>query len=311
MTTFRCLIVAVLLSPVGCSWIEKWKTDNNTGPRPGGKLPDVNPNQLVGFINDRASRLQSLQYDDVRIRVYEKGIPLPGALDGHLACSQPRNFRMDGQGRAANAKFDLGSNPEQFWVFVQVPTEKPMYVFASHYDFESGRARLPGGIPFESDWVMQALGMTTLPVLSPPAKYDVSINDRERTYTLSWPATTPAGLQVKKEIIFEGDSATSTRPQIKKHVMRDLKTNKVLCYAEIKAAHTHQIGSDPKTGHPLAIQYPTSVILKWEEQKFEMDLTLEKARVNQTISPEEANKLFTRPIVPNVQAVDLAKYEFK
>lgn len=309
MRTFRLLLVAVVLAPaVGCSWIEKWKTDNNTGPRPSGKLPDVNPNQLVTYLNDRSSRLQSLQYDNVRIRVFEKGIPMPGGLDGNLACSQPRNFRMVGDGRAASAKFDLGSNSDHFWVFVQAPTEKPMYVFASHTDFEAGRAKLPGGIPFDSDWVMQALGMTLLP---PAAAYNVAINDRERTYTLSWPATTPSGLQVNKEIVFDGDTATSNRPQVKRHVMRDAKTKKILCSAEIKSAHTHQVGSDPKTGYPLAVQYPTSMILKWEEQRFEMDLTLERAHVNRTVSPEEANRMFTRPVVPNVQAVDLAKYEFK
>jgi len=309
MRAIRLLVVAVVLAPaVGCSWLESWKADRNTGPRPGGKLPDVTPDKLVGFINDRAARLQSLSYDNVRIRVFDKGIPMPAALEGNLACSQPRNFRMDGRTRMPGGEFDLGSNDREFWVYMKVPSQKPDFVYASHTDFESGRAKLPGGIPFESDWVMQALGMTTLP---PAAAYNVTINDRDRTYTLSWPATTPSGLQVKKEIIFDGDSATGNRPQVKKHVMRNTKTNAVLCSAEIKAAHTHQIGSDPKTGYPLAVQYPTSVILKWEEQKFEMDLTLEKAQVNRAISPEEAGRLFTKPIIPNVPAVDLARYEYK
>src|SRR4051794_30634915 len=132
MRAFRWPVVAVVLAlAVGCSWIDKWKTENNTGPKPGGKLPDVNPNQLVGFVNERAANLKSLRYDDVRVRCFEKGMPMP-MLDGHLACSQPRNFRMDGSGRAVNATVDLGSNANEFWVFVQVPTEKPVYVFASH-----------------------------------------------------------------------------------------------------------------------------------------------------------------------------------
>ncbi len=308
MHTFRLLLAAALLSQaVGCSWVDNWKAERANGPRPGGKLPDVNPNQLVTYLNDRSTRLQSLNYDDVRVRCFEKGLPMP-ALDGNLACSQPRNFRMVGQGRTVSAKVDLGSNTDQFWVFVQVPTEKPVYVFASHADFEAGRARLPGGIPFESDWVLQSLGMTMLP---PTATYQVEINERERTYTLYWPATTPSGLVVRKEIVFDGDAATGTRPQVKRHVMRDAKTNKPICSAEIKSAHTFQVGSDPRTGYPLAVQYPTSMTLKWEEQRFEMDMTMEKAQVNQTMSPELTSRLFTRPLVPNVQAIDLAKYEFR
>ena len=40
-------------------------------------------------------------------------------------------------------------------MFVDSPTVRPTFVFASHSDFESGRARMPDGIPFEPDWVMQ------------------------------------------------------------------------------------------------------------------------------------------------------------
>ena len=97
-----------------------------------------------------------------------------------------------------------------------------MYVFASHTDFETGKAKLPGGIPFEPDWVMQALGMTTLPAERTSTR--VKIDEQDRTYTLSWPAITPAGVSVRKEIVFDGDAATGNQPQVKKHVIRDAKT---------------------------------------------------------------------------------------
>src|SRR5207237_6664367 len=117
------------------------------------------------------------------------------------------------------------SNPEQFWIYVNDPTAKqPLYVFCSHTDFETGRAKVPGGIPFEPDWVMQALGMTTFP---PTHQYKVEPNDRDRTYTLSWSATTPNGLQVRKEIVFDGDTATESRSQVKRHVIRDMRNRVV------------------------------------------------------------------------------------
>jgi hypothetical protein len=93
-------------------------------------------------------------------------------------------------------------------------------------------------------------------------------------------------------------------------VIRNAKGN-VLAYAEIKSAKTTQTGSDPRSGLPLAVQYPTQMVLKWEEQKFEMDLTLENAQLNQTLPPETQQRLFTKPRIPGTDAVDLARYEFR
>ena len=306
MRTIRLVLVAAVLVPsVGCKWIEDARGEQKRGGGAGtGAIAPVSSEQLVGYLNDRARKLQSIEYGNTRLRAYQNGVPMP-ELVGNLASSQPRNFRMVSSGRMVSAKVDLGSNEEQFWVYVQVPTEKPMYVFASHTDFEAGRAKIPGGIPFEPDWVMQALGMTTFP---PTAQYNVKPSEKDRTYTLYWTATTPAGQQVTKEIVFDVDTATGTRSQVKQHVVKDLR-GKVICVADIKASKAIQPGPGEGAG-PMA-QYPTHIVLKWVEQKFEMDLTLENAQVNQPPNAEQAKRLFTRPNVTNVPAIDLAKYEFK
>lgn len=305
MRTVLLLLTATVASQaVGCKWLDdmRGRTDH---PRGTGKLPEVTAPQLVGYLNDRASRLQSIEYARVHVRCQEGLLPLP-MLDGQLACAQPRNFRMKVD--KANADVDLGSNPDQFWVYVKVPTEKPMFVFASHSDFEAGRAKLPGGIPFEPDWVMQAFGMLNFP---PNQPYTVEVNDRDRLYILRWTATTPTGHQVIKEVLFDGDSATGNRPQVKKHLIRDARSKKVITYAEIKSAQTVQVGTDPATGYPLAIQYPTRVVLRWEEQKFEMDLTLERATVNQPIADDPQRRLFVRPTNKSTPALNLAEYTFR
>jgi hypothetical protein len=336
MRTLTLIVAAALLSPaVGCNWMKEWRNGaDQRGPVGQGKIPEVTPDQLVSYLNDRAARLQSLEYGNTRMRVSGKGIPVPATLDGNLACAQPRNFRMVSSGRVAAAKVDMGSNPEQFWVYVAAPGDAPLYVFASHDDFERGKAKMPGGIPFEPDFVMQALGMTTFaptneyeeaaaPVSRPATRVSLSnpplppagsrtsvpINEKDRTYTLRWRAKTPAGLPVFKEVVFDADAATGTRPQVKKHLIREAAGNKVIASAEIKAAETVRVGTDPKSGVPLAAQYPTHVVLRWEEQKFEMDLLLEKAQVNQADTTRAA--LFTRPDIRGATPIDLAKYEFQ
>jgi hypothetical protein len=297
------LVAAVLCPSVGCEWMKNnWEKKDR--PKDGGPLPPVAPDQLVNYLNERSARLQSLDYADARISARDHNTPV-GALRGSLSASQPRNFRMTGTA-VVGAKVDLGSNPEQFWVYFDAPTVKPMFVFASHTDFESGAARLPGGIPFEPDWVMQALGMATFP---PNNQYTVTPDDKAHTYTLSWPAVTPNKVPITKEIVFDGAAATGNRPQVLRHLIRDAK-KKVICSAEIKTAQTIQTGGLDGPGRPMAVQYPTRVVLKWEEQKFEMDLELKNCEVNKPFTEEQSRRLFARPNVPGVPAIDMAKYEF-
>jgi hypothetical protein len=305
MYRFRFLLVAVVLLPLaGCKWIDDIM-GKDKAPKGAEALPPVQPDQLVNYLNDRASRLQSLYYDDVRVTARGKDLPLPVTLTGRLAAGQPRNFRMSVTGKLAG-KVDLGSNPEQFWVYFDGAGPKPLYVFASHDDFEKGKAPLPGNLPFEPDWVMQALGMITYP---PNNQYTAPPPDQKnRTYTLSWPTQTPSGLSVVKEVVFDGDPATGTKPQVKRHVIRDTK-GKVICSAEIKRAETVRLAqTDPRTGLPLAIQHPTLVVLKWEEQKFEMELELKAGKVNEPLSRYEAAQLFTKPTIAGTSPIDLAQY---
>ena len=209
----------------------------------------------MDYLNTQASRLEAVTYERATVTAKQGLISMP-SLRGDLAASQPKNFRMRGQRELPAAKIDLGSNEQQFWLFIDAPSVRPTYVFASHSDFESGKAKIPEGIPFEPDWVMQALGMTKFQQNVPYEQ--VKLDEKARSYTLSWPATTPAGMPIRKEIVFAADDADSSRdqPQVKKHVIRDVK-GRVICTAEVKRAKTVPVGgSDPRTGHALRRAIP-------------------------------------------------------
>jgi hypothetical protein len=305
MRTLGLPLLALLLTQaVGCSWMRD-QLGMHSSPRPTSEVKPVTAEQLVGYLNTQASRLNSVTYGEARL-VAREGV-LSYTLRGNLAASQPRNFRMACQGGAMGGKVDLGSNPEQFWMYMEAPTTRPVFVFASHRDFEDGRAKLPGNIPFEPDWVMQALGMTHF---NPALDYKASVQERDRTYLLSWPATTPTGQAIRKEIVFDADDAADPRPQVKKHLVRDTR-GRVICSAEIKSARTFPVGpADPQTQRVPIVKYPTHIVLRWEEQKFEMDLTLDAAQVNQQLSEEQTRRLFSRPNIPGATPIDLARYEF-
>jgi hypothetical protein len=307
----RLALVALVLAPsVGCTWIRENMGIRPNGPAKGGTpMGDVSAKDLVAYLNGQADGLQSVSYAEATVAAREGWKPLP-TLRGNLAASQPRNFRMVAEGGAIAAKVDMGSNPELFWVSVRVPTQQPLFVFASHNDFENGKARLPGGMPFEPEWVMQAMGMTKFPVAG---QYTVDRDERARTYTLRWPAKTPGGVEVRKEIVFAADDADGKRnePQVKRHVIRDMK-GKVICSAEVKAAKSFETGGvDPGTKRPYVAQYPTEVELRWEEQKFEMTLTLNGAKVNQSMSPEDTRRLFDLPNQAGINPINLAEARFE
>lgn len=315
MNRFRLILVAAVLCPsVGCEWMKQHGIGKNIGAdKDGGRdreLRKVAPEELVGYLNDRADRLQSITNADVRMLAVDRSglVPTPPiTLRGELFAVQPRNFKLTGTGGAIDIKMFLGSNDQQFWVYAKMPTVDPMYVFASHSDFEAGKARIPGGVPFEPEWVLQTLGMAHLPATNQYAP--VKLDANARTYTLSWPATTPNGVSVVKEIVFDADPATGTKPQVKKHVVRDTK-GKTLCYAEVKEAKTVQTGAADAKGQPLAVQYPTTVVLRWEEpQKFELKLEVLTAQINHPLTPEEAKRHFSRPNVAGTTPVDLARYD--
>ncbi|QDU18555.1 hypothetical protein [Urbifossiella limnaea] len=301
----RLLVAAALLCPaVGCNWMREWRDQvGQPRPTPGGRLPDRPASEFVRFVNQRADALQSVEYSDVRMRVSGKGIPISVSLEGNLAAAQPRCFRLIAGGKMAG-KIDLGSNPEQFWVYTGGAGE-PLFVYASHSDFESGRAKIPGGMPFEPDWVMQALGMTKLPE---GGQYDVKVDDRERTYTLGWNAVAPNGVPVRKEIVFDGEPATGNRSQVKRHVLRDAK-RAAIATAEIRSAETIAAGVTAD-GKRAVTQYPTRLVLKWEEPKFEMDMTLDRGTANAEQAADRRAVLFSRPTNLGTPAIDLAGARF-
>ena len=305
LRTRQLVIVAALLAPAGgCNWMKEWRRNGSGGDdgTMARDAKDVTPERLVGYLNDRAARLQSIDYQRASMQVSGKPIPIPANLDGHLMSAQPRNFRLVGGGKIVNSKVIIGSNSDQFWMYVAAPGDEPTYVFASHSDFDAGRAQMPNNIPFEPDWVMQALGMTKY--APPPAvQYTVTPNLRERTYTLSWPATTPSKVPVVKEVVFN-HTATGSRPVVRKHVIRDAKGHKEIASAEIL---------DVETAPDGVVQYPTHVVLRWAEQDFKIDLSLRGAQVNQLPPDESARQaIFKRPDIPGSNPINLVRYaEFR
>lgn len=260
-------------------------------------MPERTSAELVGYLNRQAGLLKSISYDDVRAVATENGRELGSLNDSSLFSSQPRNFRLIGAHSLAGTMIDIGSNDREFWMYAK-PIGKDNYFYCSHDAFASGDVKFP--IPFDTDWVMQALGMAEY---DPNATYEVKPNREQAAYVLYQNTKMRTGLPVVKTTVFNADWADGKKPAVRKHVIFDARDQKMIASSEIVAAKTVPL---PGGGYA---QVPTEVILDWPQQQFRMTMKLGRERVNEEFG-ERAASLFNKPNIRGTSPIDLAKYQF-
>ena len=187
--------------------------------------------------------------------------------------SQPRNFGLTGEGTLAGT-VDLGSNSEQFWVYVKAPGVTN-FVYASHVDFESGR-KTSGRNTVRAGLGDAVLGTDDLPGESSiRSTLRVRENTSDRTVTPAWPAITPTGIAIRKEIVFDADDVRWSPAGAK--ARRPRQSRQLIC-SEIRAVKSVPIPRPNARSAEVPVQYPTHVVLRWEGgEKLEMDLAIEGA----------------------------------
>lgn len=262
-------------------------------PRPTGKIQPRTAEELVRYLNHQASLVQSISYSDVSIHTSENGKSNPRLGDSSLHAQKPRNFRLLGSTFATSGEIDLGSNEREFWMYVK-RMDGPNYFYCSHNDFAKAAQKLP--IPFDTDWVMQALGLSEYPT-DPSAT--ATINEQYRKYVLSYRTTTSAGVPVRRVVAFNADHDGGRKPVVSKHFILDDR-DQTLATAEILSAKSVKVGAS-------YVQVPTEVVLEWPQTKFQMRLVLGGERVNET----QNVALFTRPQIQGTNPIDLANYRFE
>lgn len=108
--------------------------------------------EVVAHLNQNTERIQSWRAN--RVRITADG----WLLSGTIAVEKGRHLRLEVTSMRGK-EVDLGSNDERFWVWSR--DMDPGFVTCKHENLE--RAREMVGIPFEPDWLMQALGVESIP----------------------------------------------------------------------------------------------------------------------------------------------------
>ena len=108
--------------------------------------------EVVAHLNQNTDRIQSWRAN--RVRITADG----WLLSGTIAVQKGRHLRLEVTSMRGK-EVDLGSNDERVWVWSR--DMDPGFVTCRHENLE--RARQQAGIPFEPDWLMQALGVEPIP----------------------------------------------------------------------------------------------------------------------------------------------------
>ena len=285
LTGLSSLALGLSLS-TGCIPFNKNGGSDLIRPAPVFTAGKASPETLVAYLNENARMVSSLRAKlDMDITQDGKSVGPTGAL----VCEKPRNFRM----RASvlgSQQIDIGSNNDELWFWIKQANPPHQYV-CSHADLASGKAALP--FPFDPSMVLSALGMAEYDTT---AKYD--LKTYENSHELSWDTMSADGRQVRRTVAFHRKPlpARSDKSQVFGHVVKDLKTDKVICQARVEKVHRDRSGA----------VVPSVVIISYPAEKATIRLMLGNIEVN-TVTPDDSKITFTRQPIPGAQVFDLGK----
>ena len=276
----RFIPAAILFAAVlpGCASARSMMAFRQVDPMAGApKLQNVsNPHidDLVSHLNRNVDRIQSWRANSVRIQAAN------WSLSGRLAVEKDRHVRLVVTSPLGN-EVDMGSNDERFWVWSR--RMEPAFVTCRHENTEAARQTL--GIPFEPEWLMQALGVSSIPTTG--VKMEVDLADQKAR--LIQQVTSAHGKPLRRVVLVDIKKGKGV---IVEHALYDY-FGKPLALAKLK---------DHRLDRESGVVLPHKVSLDWPEQQMHMSMDLGKIQVNPSSIPSQ---LWDMPEFPGFQVVEL------
>lgn len=232
--------------------------------------------QLVEHLNGHV--VSSWRSNDVTIRAHGPG-GLPVSLSAFLAVEQPRNVRLVANNSFGGREVDLGSNRDRFWFWLQ--RAQPRRVVTAAHD-DAGRVR----IPFEPDWLMEALGVRPLRAEELTVQHDQPAPHRA---TLLAERLSPGGQRMRHAIVV------------------DTCYGLILQHALFDASGRHVARAVFSDHRPLAgsgVTLPHRIELHWPEAELALTMYLGHVEIK---PPATSDDLWTLPSYPDSPIEDLSR----
>ncbi|MBI1832789.1 MAG: hypothetical protein HYR84_15210 [Planctomycetes bacterium] len=267
MVSLRMICLGLLaIGAAGCesttwNWLKR-DTARDTG-KPG---TTVTAKALVDYLNDNASRMQSVRYEEVGIEAVFENQPF--GLRGRIYAEKPKNFRMKVTALGKD-EVDIGSNIQEFWFWAAKNPERHQY-FCSYRDMAEGRVKMMP-LPIQPEFVMETLGLGPYSAehcqLEPNSPTDPNLRLVEKTRS-------PQGRMVRKVIVINRKEVRAPQPQVSAYLLLDDATGTEIC-----SAHITETRLDKARGAIV----PYRMELRVPGQKMTMKLKLDGLKVNDSI----------------------------
>lgn len=230
--------------------------------------------EVVAHVNQNTELVQSWRANNVRIQA--NNMPLSGTL----AVEKGRHVRLV-VNSPLGSEVDLGSNDERFWVWSR--RMEPAYVTCKHENMDVARQSL--GVPFEPDWLMEALGVSPLPATGVTMEAD------------------PTNQQVR---LIQQVMTAHGRP-LRRVVLVDLKKgNGIVVEHSLYDYFGKRVALARLSGHRLDKEsgavLPHRVMLDWPQSQMQIVMDLGKIQVNPKSIPSQ---VWAMPELPGYEVVDL------
>jgi hypothetical protein len=283
------ILLALLLScstllNSGCQWMNSLFTrgtmDPYTGTAAPASMPQTTPlNQLLMSINNNTNKVRSVFSTNANLKA--DGVPVN--LRANLAIERPRNFRLRADHSISGAEMDVGSNQQEFWLWIK-RNQPPATFVGRHDQFAVSQAKQI--FPVEPEWLIEALGLVTFspdqPIQGPIPRGTHEVEIRTTRMTAGQPLN---------------------------QVYRIDTTRGVITEQHLYAANGERIASAFCSEHRMQIDQgvvmPRKVVLEWPATKMKLTLDLWDLQVN-TIGPEQ-NALWQKPSYDGYPEIDLAQ----
>ncbi|MDX1964558.1 MAG: hypothetical protein SFX18_15510 [Pirellulales bacterium] len=247
-------------------------------------LPPAAPlNQVLTEVNNNTARVRSVLCTNGTLQA--AGTPLN--LRANLALERPRNFRLRADTAFTGAELDVGSNADQYWLWVRRNNPPSMY-FGRHDQFAASSARRI--FPIEPEMLSETLGL-------------VSFQPNEQVQ-----GPFPRGgdlVEVRRPRLVAGEALNQV---IVLDIRRGVVTEQHLYGAtgqRVATVMTSEYERDPASGAAL----PHRIDVDWPLANLQFRLDLPDLLVN-TLGPEQAS-LWQRPSYPGSADVDLATVQIQ
>ncbi len=272
------LMLALLLATVqtGCISVRTMMVGRQPDPMAGApRLQNCNNpriEEVVAHLNQNTDRIQSWRSNSVKIHANQ------WSLSGTLAVEKGRHVRLVVSSPLGN-EVDLGSNDERFWVWSR--RMDPAFVTCKHENMDVARQAL--GVPFEPDWLMEALGVAPLPTTGVTMEADPS----NRQARLVQQVTTAHGRPLRRVVLVD-----LKRGIVVEHSLYDYDGKRVA----LAKLGGHRL--DKASGVVL----PHRVMLDWPQTQMSMTMEINKIQINPSSIP---NQVWKMPDLPGFEVVQL------